>query len=238
MTTTNLPNVGIQRGNIKSVVGVEVDTLQVSLLTDTGVTLNGQLLSQAALQGLFDGARLVLTRSFSKDWQSASCGSLTLFNGRVAQITVSGSEIAMTINSDLEILNTQMPRNVYMASCRHTLFDGGCTLNASSFTSSGNTAAGSTTTQISSNLTQPDGYFALGIMMWTSGANNQIARSIKSYVAGNLTVIQPLPLAPSPGDTFTVSAGCDKQQSTCSSKFSNVLNFGGFPYIPTPETAY
>jgi uncharacterized phage protein (TIGR02218 family) len=34
------------------------------------------------------------------------------------------------------------------------------------------------------------------------------------------------------GDAFTVSAGCDKQFSTCRTKFDNALNFRGFPYMP------
>ena len=35
-----------------------------------------------------------------------------------------------------------------------------------------------------------------------------------------------------PGDQFDIIAGCDKLFSTCKSKFSNALNFQGFPHIP------
>ena len=34
------------------------------------------------------------------------------------------------------------------------------------------------------------------------------------------------------GDTFTVTAGCDKSFGTCKTKFSNGDNFRGFPHIP------
>lgn len=34
------------------------------------------------------------------------------------------------------------------------------------------------------------------------------------------------------GDTVKVYAGCDKLNTTCSTKFNNILNFGGFPFIP------
>ena len=40
----------------------------------------------------------------------------------------------------------------------------------------------------------------------------------------------PKPLAP--GDTFVVTAGCDKRFETCTSKFANALNFRGFPHLP------
>ena len=35
-----------------------------------------------------------------------------------------------------------------------------------------------------------------------------------------------------PGDTFTVTAGCDKSLDTCIARFNNVANFRGFPFIP------
>jgi uncharacterized phage protein (TIGR02218 family) len=34
------------------------------------------------------------------------------------------------------------------------------------------------------------------------------------------------------GDTFTVTAGCDKRFATCVQKFDNAVNFRGFPHIP------
>jgi len=34
------------------------------------------------------------------------------------------------------------------------------------------------------------------------------------------------------GDRFIITAGCDKQFSTCRKKFSNALNFRGFPHMP------
>jgi uncharacterized phage protein (TIGR02218 family) len=42
------------------------------------------------------------------------------------------------------------------------------------------------------------------------------------------------------GDTFDVTAGCDKSLATCRGRFNNVPNFRGFPYIPGNDsvTAY
>jgi len=34
------------------------------------------------------------------------------------------------------------------------------------------------------------------------------------------------------GDTFTVTAGCDKRFATCNGRFNNAVNFRGFPHIP------
>lgn len=34
------------------------------------------------------------------------------------------------------------------------------------------------------------------------------------------------------GSVVLAYAGCDKSNSTCATKFNNIVNFGGFPYIP------
>jgi uncharacterized phage protein (TIGR02218 family) len=77
------------------------------------------------------------------------------------------------------------------------------------------------------------------MLTWTSGANAKLSRAIRQYtgVSGGMTLIAPMPFAVAAGDAFTAYPGCDKQMATCSSKFSNLINFGGQPFIPSPETA-
>lgn len=43
-----------------------------------------------------------------------------------------------------------------------------------------------------------------------------------------------------PGDTFVVTAGCDKQFATCQAKFANAASYRGFPHMPGNDfiTAY
>jgi uncharacterized phage protein (TIGR02218 family) len=62
-------------------------------------------------------------------------------------------------------------------------------------------------------------------------------RSLKAYASGALQLFSPLPVAPAVGDTFSIFPGCDKTMATCQNKYSNVVHFRGFPFIPTPETA-
>jgi uncharacterized phage protein (TIGR02218 family) len=40
----------------------------------------------------------------------------------------------------------------------------------------------------------------------------------------------PEPIAA--GDTFIVTAGCDKRFETCRDRFNNIVNYRGFPHIP------
>jgi hypothetical protein len=86
------------------------------------------------------------------------------------------------------------------------------------------------------------GYFDLGMLIFTSGQNIGQIRGVKSYTnpsgsAGIVTLIIGLPFAPATSDTFTIYPGCNKAFITCDKKFSNKANFGGMPFIPSPETA-
>jgi hypothetical protein len=38
-------------------------------------------------------------------------------------------------------------------------------------------------------------------------------------------------------DEFQLLPGCDRTLAMCKNVFNNTTHFGGFPYIPTPETA-
>ena len=76
------------------------------------------------------------------------------------------------------------------------------------------------------------GYFDYGLMTMTSGANIGLAMEVKSYVVGQITLQLPFPYAVAAGDTYSLTAGCDRSFSTCKGRFSNVLNFRGEPYLP------
>jgi uncharacterized phage protein (TIGR02218 family) len=87
------------------------------------------------------------------------------------------------------------------------------------------------------NLTDPNTHYDNGQLVFTSGVNNGHIVAVRQYASTTIYFVVPLPAPPLAGDTFTVYPGCDKTQATCTSKFSNLINFGGFPYVPSPETA-
>ena len=81
-----------------------------------------------------------------------------------------------------------------------------------------------------------DGWFSLGRLLWSSGANAGLAIEIKEHrlAAGEvrLTLWQAMAEPIATGDAFTVTAGCDKRFATCRARFANTNNFRGFPLIP------
>ena len=58
-----------------------------------------------------------------------------------------------------------------------------------------------------------------------------------STTAGAMSLMAPLPFTIEIGDQITVIPGCNKTVPTCTNKFNNVLNYGGFTEIPAAETA-
>ncbi|MBG0810591.1 DUF2163 domain-containing protein [Methylosinus sp. H3A] len=81
-----------------------------------------------------------------------------------------------------------------------------------------------------------DEFFTGGSLTFTSGDNAGARVAIKSHRRSGENVS----LAPwsqlageiASGDTFALVAGCDKSAATCESKFSNIVNFRGFPHMP------
>jgi len=243
------------RGHWK--VGLDVDSWNVVVaprLTDpiAGVAYPDQIAGQPWLQavrgGALDGATVSVDRAYLAAWPTgptafslpaAPVGVINIFTGRVAAVDVSRTQVGIAINSHLELLDISMPRRVFQAPCQHTLFDVGCTLTAAGHAVSGTVAAGSTQSVIHATIPAPpgSGTYALGRILFTSGANAGFQRSIRAYLAGlpaQLKLVAPLSFPVSVGDAFTAYPGCDKQRDTCG-LFGNTANFRGFPYIPAPE---
>jgi uncharacterized phage protein (TIGR02218 family) len=228
----------IKRGNTKLNVGIAVDTLSLSLAADSSITVNGVPLMKFVAGGGLDGARLSLERAFSAGPGTAWVGTLPLFQGRVSDSQTSRYEASLTVNSDSELLNVMVPRNVYQPGCSNTLFDASCGLSKVAYGVTATATAATDATQSIFPTARGDAanYFALGFLVCVTGANAGIARTIKSFAAGVFQTIQPWPVAVAGGDTFTAYPGCDKTLATCKAKFSNAARFRGCPWIPAPES--
>jgi uncharacterized phage protein (TIGR02218 family) len=225
-----------KRGRTRLTLGLEVDTLDVSIYADASHTLNATPWLHAARVGALDGATVRLERVFLTDWTDTSAGSILLFEGRIADVKPRSTELKITVKSDLELLDIQMPRNLYQPGCLHTLYQGGCGLNKATFAVNSTVNGGSSVTKINCGLEQGAGYFALGTIRFNSGPNAGVIRSVKEYEQGVVTLSAPLVVPCGVGDTFSAYPGCDKTKATCQAKFNNVIHFRGHPYVPAPET--
>ncbi len=226
----------LKRGTVRAVIGLEVDTLDMSVFADASHLLDGKPFVSAAMAGSLDGANVLLERAFLSSWSTAPVGAVILFSGRVSDVSGSRTEVKIVVKSDIELLNIKLPRNLYQASCLNTVYDASCAASKPAKTVTG-TVTGGTTQLITSTRSEPAGWFEQGVFAFTSGENVGVFRTVKSYSDGAFGFALPLPNTPASGDAFSVYPGCDKTQSTCASKFNNVIHFRGFPYVPVPETA-
>lgn len=223
----------------KAAVGLDVDQQQITIAArNTDTITGGAPFLQALRDGSFDGCEVARDRVFFSDRIGGTAiGSVTLFKGRLGSLDEIGRTSArLTVNSDLVLLDIDMPRNIYQPTCLHTLYDSGCGLVKNAFGTNGAVAPNSTASVI--NWSGANTSYLQGSITFTSGVNAGVTANVNSVVAGvSLTLGYPLQSAPAPGDTFTVYQGCDHTTATCQSKFNNLANFRGFPYVPPPQMA-
>jgi len=219
--------------------GLEVDQQQITVAArSTDTIAGGAPFLQALRDGSFDGCEIVRYRVFFADAIGGSAvGAVTLFKGRLGVVDEIGRTSAkLTVNSDLVLLDIDMPRNVYQPTCLHTLFDSGCTLVKNAFGAAGSVGAGSTASVI--KWPGAAAGHQQGSITFTSGVNAGVTATVVSVAAGtSLALGYPLQSVPAAGDAFTVYQGCDHTPGTCQSKFNNLANFRGFPYVPPPQMA-
>lgn len=217
-------------------VGLDVDQQQIRLIARPTDTIGGVPFLQAVRNGVLDGADVQRDRAFLTSWSAPPVGAVTLFKGRVGAIeSVGRTSAQIVVNSDLVLLDVDMPRNLYAPSCQHVLYDSGCSLVKNAFGASGAAAAGSTTVFVA--WSGSSSVYTQGTVTFVSGANTGVTANVKYATPAGLFLAYPLQSAPAAGDAFNVYRGCDHTRATCASKFNNLANFRGFPYVPPPTTA-
>ena len=112
-----------------------------------------------------------------------------------------------------------------------------CQFNRTGLAMAFSAGAGLTQTVIT-NAPSSTTPFAQGTITGVTGANAGLTRAVAGFVSGS-SVIVKVPFLPpiTTGDQFQLLPGCDRTIATCTNVFNNAVHFGGFPYIPTPETA-
>lgn len=109
-----------------------------------------------------------------------------------------------------------------------------------------NTLTGTVSTVASRNAftdtsrNEPDDWWLAGKVTWNTGLNAGLSMETKDSTSGGLiTLFQAMPYDIQIGDTYTLQVGCRKRHiEDCRDIHDNVINFQGFPYLPTNNQAY
>lgn len=122
-------------------------------------------------------------------------------------------------------------RRVYGTTCPHVLYGVECTIDKGLFLLlSTITAIDELAITATEFATKPDGYFAGGFVdIEISGNFNR--RFVTSHVGDTIHINLPLTGA-GIGSVINAYPGCTHSTDICSSRFANILNYGGQPFIP------
>ena len=155
-----------------------------------------------------------------------------LDTGWLGEVTTSSEKYTAEFRSKTQLMQQTIGRT-YGAECDAVLGDARCGVTLASFTTTG------TITSITSNSVftdsanvEADDVFNYGLLTFTSGLNNGLSEEIKDFGSGQFTTQLPFPFTIAVTDSYSVYQGCNKTKATCRDKFSNVINFRGFDYIP------
>jgi len=186
--------------------------------------------------GLFDGARCFV---FATSWAAPVEDQEPVVAGIFGSATLLDHRFQIGGVSLVDVLNQSVGKT-YGAQCPKA-FGGteyaGCGVSLAPNTSTGTlTSVSSASVFTDSARAEAADYFGAGTIQFTTGPNAGLkALEIKSFAAGVITTFEPFYYLPVAGNAYTMIRGCRKRLSDCQA-YSNILNFGGFPYIPTGST--
>ncbi|MCK4248666.1 MAG: phage BR0599 family protein [Candidatus Omnitrophica bacterium] len=245
-TYTHLPGIdgniykltSITRSKIGWHTDLQIDTVDLSFGIHA-FEIDGKTITEAIAFGWFDNAEVIISQVNPK----LVTQKREIFRGQVAKgIKFNRKTVKLYATSVLDLLKATVPKLIYGEQCPHRLYDNYCQITKSTWERAGSAASGSTKTRIYASVfnyaSNPEGYFVLGELKMTSGANNDVRRTVRSHSNGYVEVYIPFDFDIAVGDTFLAYAGCDKSGTTCHDKFSNYVNFLGFEYTPRPEVMY
>ena len=155
-------------------------------------------------------------------------GSMSQFNGITTIVGyVNTNNFVVSINSTdfLYIVPGSNPLIIQNTSYSNNFV---ATFDGTNWNTNGGTYIGGGIISLSS----PSEYFQGGLVVWTSGNNKGLSMEIKNYYPNYIFLNQKMILTINVGDTYIISAGCDKTILSCQSRFNNIKNFRGFNLIP------
>jgi uncharacterized phage protein (TIGR02218 family) len=221
---------GFTASEMRDSVGLSVDNLEVTS------ALSSERLTEADLSaGIYDDARVEI---FRVNWAEPEQRVL-MRTGSLGEVRRAGLSFTAEVRGLSHYL--QQPKGrLYQYTCDADLGDARCAVLLSNPLYRGEGVIVSAMSErrfTASGLDSfADDWFSRGLVTFTSGAANGQSVEVRAHTNPSGTVTIELwaaargPLAT--GQTFIVTAGCDKHLATCQAKFANVANFRGFPHMP------
>jgi uncharacterized phage protein (TIGR02218 family) len=230
------PRTGFSATEARDTLGLAIDTVDIE-----GALSSAEISEADIAAGLYDDATV---ETLLVNWRDPTMATV-LRSATVGRIARRDGAFVVELKSRMHALDQVNGRSLARR-CDAELGDQRCRFDLDR---DGYSAAGAVVSATTPELLRvsgldgfPGGWFAHGVLDWSGGAlagrRSRITGHTKSEGGVDLA-LQPGDLpGPGAGDNFVVRAGCDKSFAICKAKFSNALNFQGFPHLPGNDAAY
>lgn len=228
--TTYHAGPGFDVQSIAYSAGLAVGNLELTILPDdTAITADD------LIAGRWDSARFALIRYA---WGNPAAGAEPLMSGSFGNVTRLDRHFKVELRDVRQALQ-QTVGAVTTPTCRYgSIADPRCGVDVPTFTRTGTfTSVASRSAATDAARTEPDDWFAEGVLTITSGLNAGLSQKVRAYAAGAFTFSRPFAFDIAVGTTYSAYAGCRKRRTEdCHDKFDNVRRFGGEPDLPGADT--
>jgi uncharacterized phage protein (TIGR02218 family) len=189
----------------------------------------------------------VVTLTVYRQHIGASDGPIVYWKGRVVSVEWPDQVTAsLTCESVFTSLKRPGLRARYQRMCRHALYSEQCGVDKADYAVPGTVSAVDSThtaVTIPEAAGYDDGYFLGGFLALADGT----MRFISAHSGSSITLANPAPVLADlvglggygedygqyyGGIGLVIYPGCGRDRTTCNDRFANVLNFGGWPWIP------
>ena len=232
-STTFLASSGFTATQMQQSLGLAVDNLNVE-----GALSSDSLNEDDLAAGMYDDAFVEL---FWVNWQDVS-ERILKSSGYTGETQRNGIAFSAELRG-LSARLGQVQVETFKRSCSAVVGDNQCKIDLTNGTYKG---TGEVTSVASPRAFSASGlnafsnkWFDQGVLTWTSGPAAGTKIDVKSHLTPGAGVTIELWNAPAfeiqVGWDFTITAGCQKTKAQCKSKFDNIVNYRGFPYVPGPD---
>jgi uncharacterized phage protein (TIGR02218 family) len=213
---------GMTPSAIKRSDGLEPGTMDIE-----GALTSGAIGVDDLIAGRWDGARVAL---FAADW-AAPGETVPLGEGTIGAVETKDG----AFTAELRGATAALDRPVVEATspeCRAELGDRRCRVAMAGRRRIVRVVSAKDQEVVVDTDEPVADAYGNGLLRWLSGANCGLESAIAVSAGATVTLRAPPAFAVEAGTLVELVEGCDKSVATCRSRFDNVLNFRGEPYLP------
>lgn len=169
---------------------------------------------------------------YRKHRGSPDAEAVIIWSGRILNITWEDSTVELECEPVFTSIKRLGLRRQYSRGCSHVLYGKKCGINytAYRYTDTVIGLSGNSVTVAGIDV-NPDGFFAGGYAEWEY--QGRLEKKMILSQTGATIVLSGVPLGLVGLAQISVYPGCNHTLATCTSKFANNLNYGGFAWIPS-----